>query len=190
MSTTTGLLSEIDRLEENLLAEQDRLAELKRRLPPKPVEDYTLAGWDGPVKLSELFAGKPDLIVVHNMGTGCAYCTLWADGFNGVAPHIGDRAGLVVVSPDSPEVQKAFAAARGWRFRMASGEGTTFIQDMGFRGGKSWMPGVSTFWRDGSGAIFRVAKAPFGPGDPFAGIWHLFALLKDGAGDWKPKFAY
>lgn len=190
MTATTELIAEIERLEENLLAEQERLAELKRRLPPRPVDDCTLAGWDGPVRLSELFAGKRDLIVIHNMGRGCAYCTLWADGFNGFVPHLEDRAGLVVVSPDPPEVQRAFAGGRGWRFRMASGEGSTFIQDMGFRGEKSWIPGVSTFWRDQAGAIYRVAKATFGPGDPFAGIWHLFALLKDGAGDWRPKYTY
>ena len=190
MSATTEILCEIERLEENLLAEQERLAALKRRLPPRPVEDYTLAGWDGPVKLSGLFTGKPDLIVIHNMGKACAYCTLWADGFNGVVPHLENRAGFAVVSPDPPAVQKALAAERGWRFRMVSGEGSSFIEDMGFRGAKSWMPGVSTFWRDEGGAIVRVAKAAFGPGDPFAGIWHLFALLRDGAADWRPLHRY
>ena len=190
MSTTAEQLAEVDRLEERLLADQERLAELKRRLPPRPVEDHALAGWDGPVRLSDLFSGKRDLVVIHNMGKGCAYCTLWADGFNGVLPHLESRAGFAVVSPDPPAVQREFAAGRGWRFRMASGEGSTFIQDMGFRGEKSWMPGVSTFWRDENGAIFRIAKASFGPGDPFAGIWHLFALLRDGAGDWKPRYTY
>jgi predicted dithiol-disulfide oxidoreductase (DUF899 family) len=190
MSATKELLEEIDRLEETLLREQERLAELKRRLPAKPVEDYTLQGWEGPVRLSELFQGKPDLIVIHNMGKGCAYCTLWADGFNGVVPHLENRAGFAVVSPDIPAAQREFARGRGWRFRMASGEGTTFIQDMGFRGEKSWMPGVSTFHREPGGAIHRVARAEFGPGDPFCGLWHLLALLKDGAGDWKPRYSY
>jgi predicted dithiol-disulfide oxidoreductase (DUF899 family) len=190
MTATSELLEEIDRLEETLQREQERLAELRRRVPPKQVEDYTLRGWEGPVRLSELFQGKPDLIVIHNMGKGCVYCTLWADMFNGVVPHLENRAGLVVVSPDPPAVQREFARGRGWRFRMASGEGSSFIQDMGFRGEKSWQPGVSTFHREPGGEIRRIAKAYFGPGDPFCGVWHLLALLKDGAADWKPKYAY
>jgi predicted dithiol-disulfide oxidoreductase (DUF899 family) len=190
MGLSTERVAEIGKLEGDLLRMQERLAEMKRGLQPTPVEDYTLQGWSGPVRLSALFRDKSDLIVIHNMGKGCVYCTLWADGFNGVVPHLESRAGLVVVSPDPPVVQKEFASSRGWRFRMASGEGSTFIQDMGFRGAKSWMPGVSTFWRDETGRIVRIANATFGPGDPFAGIWHLFALLRDGAADWKPQYRY
>jgi hypothetical protein len=52
------------------------------------------------------------------------------------------------------------------------------------------MPGVSTFYRDKGGKITRIAKAPFGPGDPFCGVWHLLALLKDGAADWRPQYKY
>ncbi len=181
---------EIEKLEEELVDQQEKLAEMKRQLPPQKVQDYKLKTPIGPVRLSDLFSGKPDLIVIHNMGKGCAYCTLWADGFNGVTKHLENRAGFAVVSPDPPDVQQDFARSRGWSFRMASGEGSTFIEDMGFRGEKGWKPGVSTFHRDKSGNIFRVAKAPFGPGDPFCGVWHLFALLRDGAADWRPKYTY
>jgi predicted dithiol-disulfide oxidoreductase (DUF899 family) len=172
-----------------LVNQQQRLAELKRRLPREEVRDYALAGWEGPVKLSELFGSKPDLIVIHNMGTGCRYCTLWADGFNGVRSHLESRAGFVVVSPDKADAQRAFAESRGWKFRMASGQGSTFIEDMGFRGEKSWRPGVSTFAREG-GKIYRVAKASFGPYDPFCGVWHLMGLLQDGEDGWEPQYRY
>lgn len=187
---TANLLEEAERLERDLAEGHERLAALKRRLPHEPVRDYSLAGWNGPVQLSELFAGKPDLIVVHNMGRGCRYCTLWADGFNGVYPHLADRAAFVVCSPDSPEVQKEFAAGRGWRFPMVSGKDSTFIQDMGFRSEKGWMPGVSTFHREPTGGIVRVAKASFGPFDPFCGVWHLFALLDEGVNEWEPQYKY
>ena len=191
MSTATQeQLKEIERMEEDLLERQEKLAELKRQLPPLEVQEYTLKSASGPVKLSELFGGKPDLIVIHNMGKGCAYCTLWADGFNGVHRHLENRAGFVVVSPDPLEVQQEFAKGRGWGFRMASGHGSTFIEDMGFRGEKGWMPGVSTFHRDRNGKISRIAKAPFGPGDPFCGVWHLLGLLKDGGANWRPKYTY
>ena len=184
------IVSEVERLEEQLVVQHQKLAELKRQIPPMEIRDYTLSGPEGPVKLSQLFGKKNDLIVVHNMGKGCRFCTMWADGLNGVLPHLENRAGFAVCSPDSPETQQQFARSRGWRFPMVSGHGSSFIEDMGFRGEKGWKPGVSTFSRSTDGKIFRVARAPFGPFDPFSGIWHLFALLQDGVKDWEPKYQY
>ncbi|MDE2817636.1 MAG: DUF899 family protein [Chloroflexota bacterium] len=174
---------------------KQRLVELRRRMPAEPVADYELAGPDGSVKLSAMFGDKSDLIVVHNMGSGCPYCTLWADGFNGVLSHLESRAAFVVVSPDAPEVQQRLAGKRGWRFRMVSAEGTTFIEDMGFGSEEEHydshaMPGVSAFHKNPDGAIVRVARDFFGPGDLYCGVWHLFDLLRDGPGDWEPKFDY
>jgi predicted dithiol-disulfide oxidoreductase (DUF899 family) len=186
----TNLSKEIERLEEELVERSQALAALKRQLPREAVADYILSGWEGPAKLSEYFRGKPDLIVIHNMGKGCRYCTLWADGFNGVWKHLADRAGFVVCSPDSPDIQREFARSRGWQFPMVSGSGSTFIQDMGFRGEKSWNPGVSTFQRTADGGIVRVAKAGFGPFDPFCAVWHLIALLGDGVQKWEPQYRY
>ncbi len=188
--TTTDVGSDMERLEEYLVVQHEKLAELKRNLPPKEIQDYTLSGPDGPVKISQLFGSKSDLIVIHNMGKGCSSCTLWADGLNGVYPHLADRAALVVCSPDSPDTQAQFARSRDWRFPMVSGHGSSFIEDMGFRSDKGWMPGVSTFQRKADGKIYRVAKAPFGPFDPFCAVWHLFALLADGVKGWEPKYKY
>jgi len=188
--TASDLRRDVERLEEDILEKSKRLAKMKRSLPRETVKDYVLAGWGGPVSLSSLFGAKSDLIVIHNMGKGCRFCTLWADGFNGVRHHLADRAGFVVCSPDSVETQKAFAASRGWAFPMVSGHGSTFIEDMGFRGEKSWMPGLSTFRRLPDGGIERVAHAFFGPHDPFCGVWHMIALLADGEMEWQPKYEY
>ena len=75
---------------------------------PEEVADYQLATLQGTVRLSELFGGKADLILIHNMGTTCPNCTLWADGLNGIYHHLLDRAAVVVTSPDPPEVQQRF----------------------------------------------------------------------------------
>ncbi len=138
----------------------------------------------------KLFGDKDDLIVIHNMGRGCSYCTMWADGFNGLLPHLEDRAAFVVASPDSPEVQKEFATGRGWRFRMASAHGTSFNKAAGFEVPEGPMPGVSTFRRDREGRIYRVSKAEIQPGDDFCSAWHLFDLLEGGPGDWGPSYTY
>jgi predicted dithiol-disulfide oxidoreductase (DUF899 family) len=176
--------------EERIVWQHKKLAKLKRKLPRKVVEDYTFQSPDGPVKLSALFGKQKELIVVHNMGAACPYCTMWADGFNGIYPHLADRAAFVVVSPDAPAAQKKFAEGRGWRFPMVSGRKSDFSESLGFKEGKDdWWPGVSTFQLS-YGKIQHVASAPFGPFDPFCGVWHFIALLGKGVNNWQPKYRY
>jgi len=187
------LQQEISKTRREIASAKSKLAKLTRKLPMQEISpDLVVRDWQGnELTISELFGDKEDLIIVHNMGRACAYCTMWADGINGVVKHLENRSAFAVVSPDSPKVQKEFAASRGWEFRMLSGEGTTFIKEMGFedpRGG--FMPGVSTFHRDGSGKIFRVSKDQFGPGDDYCVVWHFFDLLKEGSRDWEPAFSY
>jgi predicted dithiol-disulfide oxidoreductase (DUF899 family) len=191
-STTTPIQDEMRNVYEALEAGRRRLAELRRQLPPEPVRDYDLVRSDGtPVRLYELFGDQDDLIVVHNMGRGCAYCTLWADGFSGVYDHLASRAAFVVSSPDRPEVQQAFADERGWSFPIVSTAGSAFTRDMGFIEGEGdYWPGVSAFRRHPDGSVTRVAKDYFGPGDVYCGVYHVFDLLQDGAGDWAPRFTY
>ncbi|MHC4550198.1 MAG: DUF899 family protein [Planctomycetota bacterium] len=183
---------EIEQAEKELAHARQRLLEARRSGPPEPFEDFALRGPGGEtVRLSQLFDRKDDLIVVHNMGRSCPYCTMWADGFNGVLPHLEDRAAFVVVSPDSPAMQAEFAAGRGWRFRMLSAEGSGFTKAAGYETEEGApRPGVSTFRRTEDGGLVRVAHAPFGPGDPFCGVWHLFDLLHDGWEGWRPQFQY
>lgn len=130
-------------------------------------------------------------MVVHNMGKSCPYCTLWADGFNGVVDHLGNRAPFVVVSPDDPKTQADFRKSRGWKFEMLSAAQSDFTRDMGFAAedGSPW-PGVSTFRKDADGKIYRTAKTWFGPGDDFCAVWHLLELLPEGVDGWEPKYKY
>lgn len=130
MTTTQDLQAEYAEAWANLQEANRKMAELSRRIGPERVEDYELQGREGGVRLSEMFDDKQDLILIHNMGSECPYCTMWADGFNGVLQHLQDRAGFVVVSPNSVDVQQAVRKKRGWTFEMYSAEGTSFIKDM------------------------------------------------------------
>ena len=168
---------------------REKLLQTRRAAQPEPVQDYELHSAAGAVRLSQLFGGHDDLIVVHNMGKGCPACTMWADGYNGLHPHLSSRAAFVVSSPDAPEVQRQFAATRGWRFPMVSHAGSTFAADMGYRSGTRWLPGVSVFRRSADG-LARVGDTGFSPGDDFCATYHFFDLLPQGAGDWHPKFSY
>jgi predicted dithiol-disulfide oxidoreductase (DUF899 family) len=191
----TTLDQEIQSLTQEVMEKQAKLNELMRTRGDEPVADHTLLG-DGnaPVRLSDTFGSHTDLIVIHNMGRGCAYCTLWADGFVGLHPHLLNRAAFVVVSPDAPDVQKQFAESRGWPFRMPSNADSGFTEAMGYAvdqdGKQQWWPGFSTFRKKDDGSIVRVAHGYFGPGDAYCGIWHLFAALAGGAGDWRPEARY
>jgi len=181
---------------ERLAGYRDEIADLRKKMreaqasiEPEDVEDYELATPEGKVRLSALFGDKDTLLVIHNMGASCPYCTLWADGFNGVFDHLRNRAAFVVSSPDAPNQQQKLAAGRGWRFPMVSAQGTTFAQDMGYWSDGHAMPGVSVFKRDG-GRIVRVSDTSFSPGDDFCSVWHFLDLIPEGAAGWQPKYSY
>ncbi len=194
--TTEDYNNRIQELESSVNAALEELVQLKKqRSSHEQVKDYELLNWaGGTTKLSELFGDKDDLIVVHNMGESCNFCTLWADGFNGFAKPFSDRAAFVVVSPDAPEAQQAFAKSRNWNFHMLSSQGSVFSEEMGFAYEKNdrkfHNPGYSTFRRQADGSIVRVAYDFFGPGDLYCAPWHMFALLEEGAGEWHPKKKY
>jgi predicted dithiol-disulfide oxidoreductase (DUF899 family) len=142
-------------------------------------EDYILKDRDNnDIKLSDMFGDKKDLIVIHNMGKGCSYCTMWADGFNGIFSHIEKKAAFALVSPDAPDVQKNFADSRGWKFNIYSAKESLFTKDMGYVTEKNgYWPGASVFHKDENGKITRVSKTFFGPGDYFCSVWHFFDML-------------
>jgi predicted dithiol-disulfide oxidoreductase (DUF899 family) len=183
----------LEQVEKQIMDLKKRATELRRSLPPLPVQDYEFRDRDDrPVRLSQLFGDRTDLLVVHNMGRGCRYCTLWADGFIGLNAHINSRCPIVISTPDEPAVMSAFAASRNWPFRMVSIRGTTFASDMGFGpgDGKVW-PGVSAFHRQPDGTIVRTARSPlWGPGDDYSPAFHLLDLLKDGPNGWEPQYEY
>ncbi len=186
----------MDAKRREIAALQGEMRALQAAVEPEVVTDYELMGWDGPVRLSELFGDKRDLIVIHNMGVGCTSCTMWADGFNGVYDHLASRAAFVVSSPNPVDVQKTFAAGRGWRFPMVSHAGTTFAEDLGYRrpgqgaerhGG--WWPGVSVFRREGD-KVVRVSDTELGPMDSFCVVYHLFELVPGSDPNWEPSYKY
>jgi len=182
----------ISALEQEIIAKKQELYKLKKQMPRFELPDYELKHRDGSlVRLSALFGDKKEMILVHNMGKSCPYCTLWADGFKGVYHHLESRAAFVVASPDAPDAMSEFAASRNWDFRMVSTQGSTLKKDMGFQlQDNSYYPGVSSLLKDDTGKIWHVAKAYFGPGDDFCAVWYFFDLLAGENPDWAPQFSY
>ena len=160
---------------------------LRKDSAAEPVPDYTFKTSAGETTLRTLFGQRDKLLVIHNMGQGCRYCTLWADGFNGLVPHLEDAMAVVLVSKDPPDVQRRFASSRGWRFRMASHGGGAYIQQQGVFGEAENYPGAVLYERQGN-AVLRKNACVFGPGDLYCALWPFLGMA--GIDEWTPQYNY
>ncbi len=145
----TARREELRLAEIELMRQRERVAALRRALPPGAVvEDYVfsegprdLASGDSPVsevRLSGLFTAPGRALVVYQLMYGkaqttpCPMCTMWIDGFNGVASHLARNVDFVIAAAADPGPLRAHARSRGWyRLRLLSCAGNTFKYDLG-----------------------------------------------------------
>lgn len=171
--------------EKKLFKLHDRLKAKRRALPWVKVEkDYVFAGPDGKESLAELFDGKSQLVVYHFMfdpesDEGCAHCSFWADHFDSVNVHLGQRdTAFVVISRAPLKKLRAFQKRMGWKFKwLSSGDGefnydfqASFTPEQIARGAAMFnyarvpveftdmsdRESASAFYRDKSGAVFHT----------------------------------
>lgn len=179
---------EIQRIEKELMELTSKLHALRKEVTPEVVPDYTFQTLDGETSLLRLFGDKDRMLVIHNMGQACRYCTLWADGLNGFLPHLERAMSVVLVSKDPPELQRRFANERGWRYRTASHGGGTYLEEQSIFPGAGNMPGAVVYQRQGD-TILRRSATPFGPGDLYCSLWNLIGLAGLD-GEFTPQFNY
>ena len=187
--STNSPQDRIQELETQIAALTGQLNELRRSAPGTPVPDYSFQTLEGEVRLSDLFAGRDKLLAIHNMGQGCRYCTLWADGINGFLLHLESAMSVVLLSKDPPDVQRRFAGGRGWRFRLASQQGGDYMREQTACSGHENMPGAVLYELQDSVILSKNAVV-FGPGDMFCPAWNFLALAGLGESDWTPQFNY
>jgi|SRR5579862_5670988 predicted dithiol-disulfide oxidoreductase (DUF899 family) len=170
------------------------MCRIRRSFSPIEIDDYELQtpGSSSPMLLSEFLDYRARLLVIHNMGDACAHCAVYADGLNGVLPHLESIAEVLLVAPMSPEALGEFAASRSWRFALASTLGTSLASDLGFEGAPGEpLPGVFVVERSGVRLVVS-ARYVFNPGDHFSPVWpmlNLAGINLDGE-DWQPKLSY
>jgi predicted dithiol-disulfide oxidoreductase (DUF899 family) len=181
--------AEISALESKIFELTCQLNTLRRAEPGIEVKNYNFATQAGDTSLLELFGERKTLLVIHNMGQGCRYCTLWADGLNGFLPHLESVISVVLVSKDPPELQREFANSRGWRFRLASHGGGEYIEEQSVQTGVANMPGAVIYTREGN-TVRRKNAVIFGPGDMYCPAWNLLAMAGLGEDNWTPQFSY
>jgi predicted dithiol-disulfide oxidoreductase (DUF899 family) len=183
------MTSKIAEIERQIYELNMELNQLRRDNEGTEVKNYSFETLDGSVSLLELFGNKDKLLVIHNMGQGCRYCTLWADGLNGFVPHLESTLSLVLVSKDAPGVQRSLANSRGWRFLLASHGGGDYIREQTVMEGSDNMPGAVVYERKGQ-AIYRKNACIFGPNDLYCPIWQFLGMAGWSEETWTPQYRY
>ncbi len=194
-----------DRLRQAEIELRDRIedvARLRRSLPPGPAApDYEFVDMSGnKIRLSELFRGdKEDLIVYHLMYWAkdddfCPMCSLWIDGFNGVVPHVTQRANFAVASRAPVQKLKAWAERRGWdRIPLLSDDGSKFARDIDAEDAEGDPDSTIVVFRKVGDEIRHVYTAHPMLAERERGIdllcpvWHLLDLTPSGRGEWYPS---
>jgi len=114
----------------------DELSRQQRSLPWEAVtKEYLFDGPDGKETLADLFAGRSQLIVYHFMfhpddQAGCPHCSLRADGFSGIGPHLNNRdVTMVMVSRAPYNKLEEYRKRMGWNLKWVSSGGSDFNFD-------------------------------------------------------------
>jgi len=125
--------------EKDLTGQRDALNAERRNLPMVEVEkDYTFDGPDGPVRLLDMFEGRPQLIIYHFMfdpewEEGCPSCT---SGTDELSPrflehlHTRDTSYAMVSRAPLAKLER-WKAKKGWDLPWFSSFGTDFNYDFG-----------------------------------------------------------
>jgi len=168
--------------EKEFTRHRDELSRRRRELPWERVEkEYVFAGPNGPETLADLFAGRHQLVVYHFMFNpdddwteACKHCSFWADNFNPNVVHLAARdVSFVAVSRAQLEKIERYRTRMGWTFTWLSSHDNDFNYDFGvsFAEDEREQPvynfgtiapglpdreGVSVFYKDDDGAIYRT----------------------------------
>ncbi len=193
----------------------ERVAALRRKLPVETdVEDYVFE--EGPaelekqgpfteVRLSELFADVNKPLVVYQYMYGgaqkrpCPMCTLWIDGFNGVAHHLRQRVNFAVIAQVGIGELRDWGRQRGWHgLRLVSSAGSNFKTDLHYQDADGKQDaGISVFVRSPDSSVKHfysgaaTVKEKINRGiDLLSPVWNIFDLTPEGRGDWNAKLKY
>jgi len=204
--------------EKELMRLHDQIAAERRALPWERVEkQYVFDTPDGRRTLSELFAGRRQLLVQHFMlapgkEEGCRGCSFMADHTDGMNVHLAQRDITVTAISRAPlaEIER-FRRRMGWQFAWVSSHGSDFNFDFDvsftpeqIADGKAQYnygalafpmedaPGISVFYKNDAGEVFHTYST-FGRGvEVMLGAYNLIDLTPKGRdeGDGPHKMAW
>jgi len=209
---------ELRQLEIESMQLRERVAALRRQLPPGPtIQDYefeegpaNLFDRDNPtrtVRLTDLFTAPDRALVIYHFMYGkkqskpCPMCTAWIDGMNGIAHHVAQNADLAIVAAANPSELRTFARSRGWdNLRLlSSATGSTFKYDLGSEDPEGNQDStISVFTKDADGTVRHFYSAHPWMSDDIkergidllTPIWNVLDLTPQGRGDWYSGLDY
>lgn len=185
---------------------RDELSQQRRELPWEKVEKtYIFDGPTGKESLSDLFAGRSQLVVYHFMfdpswTDGCKSCSFWADNFNNAIVHLNQRdVSMVAISRGPLEKLLAFQKRMGWTFKWLSSFSNDFNYDYHvsftpeeLQKGEGYYnyttrkpfgaesPGLSVFYQDEQGTIFHTYSCYARRLDMLNGTYHHLDVVPKG----------
>lgn len=122
--------------EKELTRLRDEVSLRRQQMPWVKVEkQYQFDGAAGKETLSDLFAGKQQLLIYHFMlgpdwDEGCTSCSFWADNFDGIDIHLAHRdISFLAVSRASYDKLAAYKKRMGWHFKWVSSFASDFNYD-------------------------------------------------------------
>jgi predicted dithiol-disulfide oxidoreductase (DUF899 family) len=158
--------------------DRDALSAQRRSLPMVKVDkDYVFDTPAGRRSLSDLFEGRPQLIVYHFMfdptwDEGCKSCSFLADTFDGASLHLPARNTTFVAVSRAPLAKlEAFKRRMGWRFAWVSSQNNDFNYDFHV----TLDPAKSSTEYN-----YQDKSAEFAAGDPPEELPGLSVFLRDG----------
>jgi predicted dithiol-disulfide oxidoreductase (DUF899 family) len=192
--------------EKEFTRQRDRLSAERRNLPWVKVEkNYVFDGPKGKESLADLFDGRSQLIVYHFMfgpgwEQGCPSCSFLSDHIDGATVHLAHRDVTLLAVSRAPLSQiEAFKKRMGWRFKWVSSYGNDFNFDYHVSFTKDEMakgkvyynygmqefpseegPGISVFYKDGSGDIFHTYSSYARGLDMLVGTYNYLDLAPKG----------
>ena len=199
------------------MRQRERVAELRRRLPQGAVvHDYVfqegpadLGAGDAPdrtVRFTELFRAPDRSLVVYHFMYGkqqtspCPMCTMWIDGFNGVAQHLAQNVDFVIAAAADPSALRQHARNRGWHnLRLLSCSDSRFKYDLGSEDADGNQEStISVFSRDDRGTLRHVYSAHPRMSedidqrglDLLSPVWDVLDLTPQGRDDWYAELSY
>ncbi len=169
-------LDELRTREKAATRELDAIAAQRRRLPMVEMPDYTLEGENGPVRLAEIFEGKPQLIVYNHMWTDgeewqCPGCTGFTSQFTRLDFLDNYDARFVIVTNGPIREALAYKAKVGNKMDWYSSSDSSFGADVDAAPGEGF--GVNVFVRDGD-TVYRTWHTN---GRGTEQLSHTFALI-------------
>ncbi len=188
--------------EKELTRLRDEIAAARRALPWARIEkSYVFEGPSGRETLSDLFAGRSQLLVYHFMfgpgwKEGCPSCSMAADHFAGPLAHLPARGVSFAAISHAPYAEiRPFRERMGWRFHWVSSHGSDFNRDYHVSFSKEELargkfeynygtkgfpseegPGLSAFFKDEAGSIYHTYSAYARGLEPLLGIYTLLDM--------------